>query len=132
MPHGGLVWLPIYFFTLIAAYKYGLAVGLLTAIASPLANSAFFGMPPVAMLPVIGIKSVLLAASAAFIARKASRVTLSGLAAAVAAYQLVGGGIEALLYGSIGAGLQDWRLGWPGMLTQVLGGYVVLKYLLKK
>ena len=36
LPQGGLVWLPIYFFTLIAAYRYGITAGLLTAIASPL------------------------------------------------------------------------------------------------
>ncbi|MDR2085930.1 MAG: ECF transporter S component, partial [Dysgonamonadaceae bacterium] len=30
LPNGGLTWLPIYFFTLIAAYKYGIGVGLLT------------------------------------------------------------------------------------------------------
>ena len=32
VPQGGLVWLPIYFFTLVAAYKFGLTAGLLTAI----------------------------------------------------------------------------------------------------
>ena len=32
IPQGGLIFLPIYFFTLIAAYKYGFTVGLLTAI----------------------------------------------------------------------------------------------------
>ena len=31
IPQGGLTLLPIYFFTLIAAYKYGWKVGLLTA-----------------------------------------------------------------------------------------------------
>ena len=46
VPNGGLVWLPIYFFTLIGAYKYGWQVGLLTAVASPLLNSWLFGMPP--------------------------------------------------------------------------------------
>lgn len=30
LPQGGLVWLPIYMFTLIGAYKYGWKVGLLT------------------------------------------------------------------------------------------------------
>ena len=32
MPQGGLIWLPIYFFTLVGAYKYGWRIGLLTAI----------------------------------------------------------------------------------------------------
>ena len=35
VPRGGIVWLPIYFFTLVGAYKYGWRVGLLTALASP-------------------------------------------------------------------------------------------------
>ena len=34
VPYGGPTLLPIYFFTLIAAYKYGFLVGLLTAILS--------------------------------------------------------------------------------------------------
>ena len=32
VPQGGMTWLPIYFFTLVGAYKYGWKVGLLTAI----------------------------------------------------------------------------------------------------
>ena len=36
VPAGGPTLLPIYFFTLIAAYKYGFKVGLLTALLSPL------------------------------------------------------------------------------------------------
>ncbi len=53
VPQGGVTWLPIYFFTLIGAYKYGWRVGLLTALASPVINSFLFGMPPVAALPAI-------------------------------------------------------------------------------
>ncbi len=34
---GGPTWLPIYFFTLVGAYKYGCKVGVLTAFASPVA-----------------------------------------------------------------------------------------------
>lgn len=34
IPQGGLILLPIYFFTLIAAYKFGIRVGLLTAVCS--------------------------------------------------------------------------------------------------
>ena len=45
VPQGGLRWLPIYFFTLVGAYKYGWRVGLLTALLSPVVNSALFGMP---------------------------------------------------------------------------------------
>lgn len=55
---GGPTWLPIYFFTLVGAYKYGWRVGLLTALASPLLNSVLFGMPLPAMLPAIVLKSL--------------------------------------------------------------------------
>lgn len=70
VPQGGLRWLPIYFFTLVGAYKYGWRVGLLTAVLSPLVNSALFGMPAAAALPAILLKSVLLAAAAGFAARR--------------------------------------------------------------
>ena len=61
IPQGGLTWLPIYFFTLIGAYKFGWKVGLLTAFLSPLVNSFAFGMPAAAMLPGILLKSCVLA-----------------------------------------------------------------------
>lgn len=64
IPQGGITWLPIYFFTLIGAYKFGWKVGLLTAVLSPVINSLLFGMPLPAVLPAILLKSVLLAAAA--------------------------------------------------------------------
>lgn len=131
VPMGGLRWLPIYFFTLIGAYKYGWRVGLLTALLSPLANSALFGMPAAAMLPAILLKSVLLAAAAGFAARRFGRVTLSLLAGVVVFYQLFGSLGEWAYTGSATAALQDIRIGIPGMLAQVVGGYAVLRYLLR-
>ena len=131
IPGGGLIWLPIYFFTLIAAYKYGLAVGLLTALASPLANHLLFGMPPAGMLPAILIKSVLLALAAAYAAKKAGKVSFWAILAGGAAYQIVGSLAEWGLTGSLAAALQDLRIGLPGIAVQILGGYAVLKPLQK-
>ena len=129
VPQGGLVWLPIYFFTLVAAYKFGLTAGLLTAVASPVANSLLFGMPAAVMLPIILVKSVLLALAASFIASKVRGVALWAVALAVVAYQAVGTMAEWGMTGSLTAALQDIRLGWPGILVQIFGGYVVMKYL---
>ncbi len=112
VPQGGLRWLPIYFFTLVGAYKYGWRVGLLTALLSPVVNSALFGMPAAAMLPVILLKSVLLAGVVLF-------------------YQLFGSLGEWAWTGSAAAALQDIRIGLPGMLAQVFAGYAVLRYLLR-
>ena len=127
MPQGGLIFLPIYFFTLVAAYKYGFTVGLTTAVLSPLVNSALFGMPPAAALPIILIKSVTLAVAAAWIARKTSKVTLLTVALAVIAYQLIGSLAEWAMTGSIEKASQDIVLGWPGCLIQIVGGYLVLR-----
>lgn len=132
MPQGGLIFLPIYFFTLVAAYKYGFTVGLTTAVLSPLVNSALFGMPPAAALPIILIKSVTLAVAAAWIARKTSKVTLLTVVLAVIAYQLIGSLAEWAMTGSIEKASQDIVLGWPGCLIQIVGGYLVLRYLLRK
>lgn len=126
MPQGGLIFLPIYFFTLIGAYKYGWQVGLLTALASPLVNHLLFGMPAAAVLPALMIKSSLLALGAAWVARRFSKVSILLLLAVVLGYQLTGSLIESAMYGSFSAGFQDFRIGLPGMLLQIVGGYLVL------
>lgn len=132
VPQGGLILLPIYFFTLIGAYKYGFGVGVVTAVLSPVINSLLFGMPAAAMLPIILIKSLLLAGVAALMASRTGRVTLLSLVAVVLGYQVVGSLAEWAITGSLAAAVQDFRLGLPGMALQVLGGYAVIKYLLKK
>ncbi|MBQ2002111.1 MAG: ECF transporter S component [Bacteroidaceae bacterium] len=127
VPQGGITWLPIYFFTLIGAYKYGWKVGLLTAVLSPLANSAFFAMPAPAVLPAILLKSVSLALAAAFIAHKTQKLSILCMLAAVLAYQLFGTLGEWAMTGSLSAALQDFRLGIPGMLMQIFGGHLLLR-----
>ena len=127
IPQGGMIWLPIYFFTLVGAFKYGWKVGLLTAIASPVINHLLFGMPMLAVLPAILTKSILLALGAGFIAKRTGKVTLLAIAGVVAFYQLFGSLAEWAYTGSLAAAIQDIRLGLPGILTQIIGGYLVLK-----
>ena len=131
IPNGGLIFLPIYFFTLIAAYKYGIYVGLLTAVFSPLANSLLFGMPVAAMLPAIMTKSVILAIAAALAAKHFGKVSIWGILLAILAYQFIGTGIEWVMTQNFFVAVQDFRMGIPGMLIQLFGGYFVLKALAK-
>ncbi len=131
IPQGGLIFLPIYFFTLIAAFKYGIWAGLLTALLSPLANSLLFGMPPMAFLPLILTKSVLLAVVAAYAARYFKNLSVYALVVVVLVYQFAGMAIEFAVLQDLNTALQDLFIGWPGMLLQVLGGYLVLKVLAK-
>ena len=132
IPNGGFIFLPIYFFTLIGAYKYGWKVGMLTAIGSPLINHFIFGMPPLAVLPGLLVKSSLIALIASYVAYRFKTVSISLLLAVVITYQIVGCFIESAIHNSITIGFQDFRMGIPGMLFQVLGGYAVIKFLLKK
>ena len=129
IPSGGPMLLPIYFFTLVAAYKYGWKVGLLTAALSPLVNTALFAMPAPAVLPAILVKSLLLAAAAGFAARRFRTVSLQLLLGVVLFYQVAGSIGEWVLSGSLSAALQDFRIGIPGMLLQILGGYLLIKHL---
>lgn len=132
VPQGGMILLPIYFFTLIGAYKYGWKVGLLTAVLSPVVNHLLFGMPAAAVLVPILAKSTILAVTAGYVASHYRKVSLSLIATVVFAYQTVGGLFEWAWTGSIDAALQDFSLGIPGMLLQIVGGYLFIKYLLKK
>lgn len=127
MPNGGLIWLPIYFFTIVGAYAYGWRVGLLTAIASPLINSMLFGMPPIAMLPAIMLKSGALAIIAGVISQKTSKTTLITVAVAVLGYQTIGTIGEWAMVGDFMTAIQDFRIGLPGILVQIFAGYGLIR-----
>ena len=124
VPAGGPTLLPIYFFTLIAAYKYGFKVGLLTALLSPVINHLLFAMPAAAVLPAILIKSGLAA-------RYAKNISLLALLGVVLSYQIIGTVFEWALCGNFFLAVQDFRMGIPGMLIQWFGGYALLKAIAK-
>lgn len=131
VPGGGPMLLPIYFFTLIAAYRYGLAAGLLTGALSPLVNYLLFAMPAGSMLPVILVKSSLLALAASYVSfRMKGAVSILALIGVVLAYQLPGAVVELLVTGSYSLAIQDFSVGLPGMVVQVVGGWIILKKLL--
>ncbi|MDL2296631.1 ECF transporter S component [Bacteroidales bacterium OttesenSCG-928-B11] len=132
IPQGGKIFLPIYFFTLLGAYKYGLKPGLLIAVLSPIANHFLTGMPPIAVLPDILVKSCLLASAAAFAAKHYQKLSIPILAGVILFYQLGGTLFEWLLSGSFYTATQDLRLALPGMLIQLFGVYLLIKYVLKK
>lgn len=132
VPQGGVTWLPIYFFTLIGAYKYGWRVGLFTALASPVINSWLFGMPSLSMLPAILTKSVLLSLAAGYAAHRFQRASVGLMLGVVLAYQLPGAFAEWVYTGSAAAALQDFRIGLPGMALQVFGGTLFINHIIRK
>ena len=132
VPQGGMTWLPIYFFTLVGAYKCGWRVGLLTAILSPLVNSAFFGMPPAAALPAILLKSTLMAIIGGYVASRFHKATILLLTVVVLSYQVIGTLGEWAMKGDFWLAVQDFRIGIPGMLLQVFGGWIFINRLIRK
>lgn len=132
IPNGGQILLPIYFFTLLGAYKYGWRVGLLTALLSPLANSLLFGMPAPSLLPIIMVKSAILALMAGYVAAYTRRVSILSLAIVVFGSQLLSSLFEWAYTGELMKATQDFRMGLAGMLIQIIGVWAMLKYVIKK
>jgi hypothetical protein len=130
VPKGGLIFLPIYFFTLVGAYKYGWKAGLLIAVFSPLINSALFGMPALVALPVIMAKSVLLAVAAGLAANRFKRISILILTLTVLSYQIAGTLVEWMMTGDFSIATQDFHIAVPGMLLQIFGGYAFVRYLM--
>lgn len=127
IPNGGHIFLPIYFFTLIASYKYGLKVGLLTAVLSPVINSLLFGMPAAAAISAILVKSIFLAVAAAWMAEKTNKISFINMIIVILSYQIFGTLVEWIMEGSFFAAISDFRLGIPGMLIQIIGGYYFIR-----
>ena len=132
VPGGGPTWLPIYFFTLVGAWHCGLKAGLLISILSPIVNCLCFGMPSTAALAPILLKSVLLAGAAAFVASRYAKPTLLLILSVVLTYQVAGTLGEWAICGDFASATQDFRMGVPGMLLQIVGGYLVLRTLARK
>lgn len=126
LPDGGKILLPIYFFTLIASYKYGLRVGLLTAVLSPIVNSLLFGMPTSIVLPLILVKSIILAITASYVANKTKKISLINLLIIILTYQLLGSLTEWAITSSLYIATQDFRIGIPGMILQLLLSFLIL------
>jgi hypothetical protein len=129
IPNGGLIFLPLFFFTLIAAYAEGINAGLLVALVSPLLNYALTGMPAPAMLPIVLAKSLFIAAAAAFLARRLGRVSLAALAGLVTAMQALGALLEWALTGNLSQAARFAWLGIPGMVLMAVGGYFLLRWI---
>lgn len=126
-PQGGIVFAPLSLVILAGAYKLGWKAGLLAAVASPLVNNLVFGMPAWGVLPVMMLKLALLAVVAGLTAQYFRRVSLPLLVGVVLVSELFGGLGELLLTGGVGATVQDFTIGWPGLVLQVVGAYLIAK-----
>ena len=77
----------------------------------------------------MAFKLAVLALIAGFTAQHFRKVTLPLLIGVVLITELAGGLGELALTGGTEATIQDFIIGWPGLLLQVIGAYLVCKYL---
>ena len=129
VPQGGIIFSPLSLVIMAGAYKLGWRVGLLAALASPLVNHLITGMPAMSVLPVMTLKLAVLALVAGFTAQHFRRAPIPLLIGVVLLTELLGGLGELALMGGIDATIQDFTVGWPGMLLQIVGTYLIVKYL---
>ena len=128
IPQGGVIFSPLSLVILVGAYKFGWKTGLLAALASPLVNHLITGMPAWAVMPVMTLKLAVLALVAGLAAQRFQMVSLPLLVGVILVSKAIGCLGEFILTGGIAATIADFTIGWPGLLLQVLGAWLILKY----
>ena len=129
IPQGGIIFSPLSLVILAGAYKFGWKTGLLAALLSPLVNHSLTGMPAWEVLPVMTLKLAVLAVVAGLVAQRFKAVSLLLLIGVVLGSKAIGAMGELALTGGIDATTAVFIIGWPGLLLQVLGAWVILKYI---
>ena len=128
IPQGGIIFSPLSLVILVGAYKFGWKTGLLTALASPLVNHLLTGMPAWEVMPVMTMKLAILALVAGLAAQRFKTVSLPLLIGVVLVCKAIEALGELALTGGIAATIADFTIGWPGLLLQVVGTWLILKY----
>ena len=129
IPQGGVIFSPLSLVILAGAYKFGWKTGLLAAVLSPVVNHFAFGMPQWSVLQVMTLKLAVLAIVAGLTAQRFKTVSLSLIIGVVLVSMAIGCLGEFLLTGGIDATIADFTIGWPGLLLQVFGAWLIVKYL---
>lgn len=127
IPQGGIIFSPLSLVIMAGAYKFGWRTGLIAALASPLVNHLLFGMPASNVMLLMAVKLSLLAIIAGLAAQYFKKVNLLILVGVVLATKALGFLVEFAFTGGVTATVQDFIVGWPGLLLMVFGTYVLLK-----
>lgn len=135
IPGGGIMFLPIYFFTAFAAVCYGKWTGIFTGIMSPIAGYLIFGAPKAFLIPDMILKGVLLSAFLAYalsVVKRNFQQSLGPTVAQILAIPIaviaawVTAGILELAIRNYEIAFQDFFTGIPGLLFMTIGGWIAL------
>ena len=132
IPQGGIIFSPLSLVILVDAYKFGWKTGLLAALASPLVNHLLTGMPTWEVLPVMTMKLAVLALVAGLTAQHFKTISLPLLLGVILVTKAIEALGELVMTGGIAATIADFTIGWPGLLLQIVGGYLVIRYLMTR
>ena len=127
IPQGGIIFAPLSFVILAGAYKFGWKTGVLAAVLSPLVNHFVFGLPAWGVLQVMTLKLVVLALVAGLVAQHFKTVSLPLIIGVVLLSMAIGCVGEYLLTGGVETTIADITIGWPGLLLQIFGTWLILK-----
>lgn len=127
IPGGGIMFLPIYFFTAFAAVCYGKWNGILTAVMSPAIGYLMFGMPRISLLPDMILKGIMLSVVLAYLMTKVRTITARIIAVplGVATAWIIAGLMELPIL-NYEMAFQDFFTGIPGLLFMTLAGWIAL------
>jgi len=128
VPDGGKALLPIMLFTLIAAVRFGIYAGLLTAVLSPLASFLIFGTPEGVLLAAVLTKSLVIALVFGLWKFSGRTFNYGSMLLMIIGIQLFCFVIEGALMFNFATAWSDLLLSWPGVLLQLLGGMLAVKY----
>lgn len=125
----GTIFLPILFFTFFAAIRFGWAVGLLSAVASPLVSHVLTGMPPGIILYVVLAQCVAIALLTGAFTKGSYQISFIRILAIIGVYQLIAFSMESLLLNGPADALYGVKSTIPGMIIQLAFFTLYSRYL---
>lgn len=128
---GGEKFLPMLFFTIVAAGSFGVSAALMTAVFSPIISMLIFGMPSVEMMTVLMVKGVTVALVLGFLAQKYRAVSMVDILLAIVAYQLVGLIVATFIF-NFDMAVGSMLVSYPAVLVQIVFGTLAIKYISKR
>lgn len=129
IPAGGQMFLPLYFFSLLAGLMYGWRVGVVTGLASPVLSFLLTGMPPVMILGFVLLKSSILGFSSGIFSKRLTKFwPYLPAVFAVALTQAIGIVAIMAFTNKSGLALSDILTGYPGLILQIVMAPLATQY----
>jgi len=122
-PLAGPVFLPMFFFVLLAGLLFGWRAGLLVGTLTPLISYGISGMPPLPLFPRIFAEAMFYGLAAGLLRERFKMNVFWSLVGAMIAGRFAGGLAVFIVYWSAASSLGSiWeaaKLGWPGIVIQL-------------